>query len=456
MDKVKITSRVLKTENINWRELAFIQQDNFKELSSEDMNKLKASLVTNNFIQPFYVWEDADGIRYCLDGKHRTKAQEELISEGVDVPYTLPATFIDCKDKKEAARLVLIFSSFYAKITQKGLFDFKELYDLDMIELKGMMNLPEFSMPRFEQKFDLFGINETNENDDLIEELPDDELIIVNKGDIFRLGRHRLACGSFKDLDIVSELMGGLKARIINTDPPYNLPADYIGNVEEKVHEDFIEGHGEMTDDEFVDFLAKVMRTSCDNSNDGSIHYIFMDFRHTWHMGEASKRIYGTPEPKQMCVWAKDMIAMGSFYRAQHELCFVYKSGNEKHVSHLDLSDRIRSNVWKYPSAISVANPDRHQIKNHPTPKPVQMIADAILDTTNDGDIVIDWFLGSGTALIACEKTKRRCFATELNIRYVQQIIKRYIKYCRNNDYEPEVEHLNGNLTLKDFENGSK
>jgi DNA modification methylase len=173
-------------------------------------------------------------------------------------------------------------------------------------------------------------------------------------------------------------------------------------------------------------------------------------------MGEASKRIYGTPEPKQMCVWAKDMIAMGSFYRAQHELCFVYKSGNEKHVSHLDLSDRIRSNVWKYPSAISVANPDRHQIKNHPTPKPVQMIADAILDTTNDGDIVIDWFLGSGTALIACEKTKRRCFATELNIRYVQQIIKRYIKYCRNNDYEPEVEHLNGNLTLKDFENGSK
>lgn len=90
MGGIKIQSRIIRTENINWRELAFIQQENFKELSAEDMAKLKASLVTNNFIQPFYVWENADGVVYCLDGKHRTKAQEELVNEGVEVPYLLP------------------------------------------------------------------------------------------------------------------------------------------------------------------------------------------------------------------------------------------------------------------------------------------------------------------------------------------------------------------------------
>lgn len=454
MDNRKITSRVLKTENIDWRELAFIQQDNFKELSVEDMHKLKSSLVNNNFIQPFYVWEDTDGVRYCLDGKHRTLAQEELISEGVDVPYSLPATFIDCGDKKEAARLVLIFSSFYAKITQKGLFDFKELYNLDLIELKGMMNLPEFSMPRFEQKFDVFGVSEPNESDDLINELSDNDLIVVNEGDIFRLGQHRLACGSFKDKELVSELMDGVKARVVNTDPPYNLPADFIGNVDKKVHDNFLEGHGEMSDGEFVDFLAEIMQTSCDNSVDGAIHYIFMDFRHSWHMGEASGRVYGDCEPKQMCVWAKDMPGMGSFYKSQHELCFIYKHGTERHLSHLEMADRMRSNVWRYPSAVSVANPDRHQIRNHPTPKPVQMIADAVLDTTNEGDIVVDWFLGSGTALIACEKTKRRCFATELSTRFVQQIINRYIDYCKSNGYAADVEHVNGSLTIEDFRNG--
>ena len=206
-----------------------------------------------------------------------------------------------------------------------------------------------------------------------------------------------------------------------------------------------------MSDDEFVEFIAKIMRQSAKYSEDGAIHYIFMDFRHSWHMGEASRKVYGSPEPKQMAVWAKDMMALGSFYRAQHELCFIYKSGTDRHISNLELMDRVRSNVWKYPSAVSVANPDRKEIQNHPTPKPVAMIADCILDTTKEGDIVIDWFLGSGTALIACEKTKRRCRATEIEPKYVQFEIVRYINYMRKHGKEPVFEHLNGSLTINDF-----
>src|SRR5687767_11314822 len=101
-----ISSRVLKTEPINWQELSSIQNENFKELSDDAKRRLKASIVSNNFTQPFYLWEDQDGTRWCLDGKHRTILLEELIREGVNVPYLLPATFIHCENKKEASHLV--------------------------------------------------------------------------------------------------------------------------------------------------------------------------------------------------------------------------------------------------------------------------------------------------------------------------------------------------------------
>lgn len=452
MENTGLSSRVLKTEDINWRELKFIQQQNFKDISADDMSAIKASLLANSFAQPFYVWNDeSNNSLYCLDGKHRTLALEELIKDGVNVPNSLPATFIHCENKKQAAKLVIIYSSIYAKISQQGLFDFLKEYELQMSEFNGEISLPDFSMPRFEQKFDLMGVKD-DESDN--EQIDIDDVIIVSPGDLFELGNHRIICGSFEDNETVALLMNGEKARIVNTDPPYNLSADYIGNVEKKVHTNFAMGHGEMTNVEFCEFLAKIMQASCDNSINGSIHYIFMDFRHSWHMGEASNKIYGSPEPKQMCVWAKDMMALGSFYRAQHELCFIYKHGTDKHLSKLELADRMRSNVWKYPSAVSVANPDRHEIQNHPTPKPVAMIADCILDTTNENDIVIDWFMGSGTTLIACEKTKRKSRGTEIEPKYVQLIIKRYISYCAKNDKEVQFKHLNGTLTINDFDNG--
>lgn len=454
-----LRSRVIKTEDINWRELQFIQQNKFKELPEEVMLKLKASLVANNFVQPCYIWEDTDGVRYCLDGKHRSIALEQLVSEGVDVPYLLPATFIRCENKQDAAKLVLIYSSYYAKITQQGLFDFMKVYELEMSSFSEEVNLPEFSMPRFEQKFDVFGTSLEKEIDIGIDDaviISEGEEIIINKGDIFQLGEHRLYCGSFEDSEAITLLMDGNKARIINTDPPYNMSANYIGNVDKKTHDNFAMGHGEMSDDEFIEFISKIMMVSYDNSIAGSIHYIFMDFRHSWHMAESARKVYGSPIPKQMCVWVKDMMALGSFYRAQHELCFIYKSGDAKHLSNLDLMDRVRSNVWRYPSAVSVANPDKNEIKNHPTPKPVNMIADCILDTTIYNDVVADWFLGSGTCLIACEKTGRRCVGTEIEPKYVQSIIKRYIKYCNNHDIKIIFRHLNGNLELKDFIYGKR
>ncbi len=476
-----LTSRIITTKNVVWRELKFLQQDDFKELADLDRQKLKNSLVGNQFIQAFYVWEDSNGDRYCLDGKHRTLLLEDLIKDGVDVPELLPGTFISCKDKKEASKLVLVFSSAYAKVTQQGLHDFITLNDLDWTDLKEEVSIPAFSVERFEQKFDLFDVTSGTDED------PDFGIaqieVKVQAGDLFQLGRHRIICGSFQDPVIVQQLMVGDVARIVICDPPYNLPTNFFlkDNRHTHNHADFAMGAGEMTDDEFSAFLALIMQLSVDVTVPGAIHYIFMDWRHVWHMMDAAKKVYGNCQPKQLCVWNKDIMANGSFYRAKQELCFIFsneaakaiwnndmldeggfyktndelcfifKNGDVKHLSNLELKDRIRSNVWNYPSAVSTANPDRKELKDHPTPKPVQMIADAILDTTRDGDIVADWFLGSGTCLIACEKTNRACRATEIEPKYIQHIINRYVRWCKKNNVPIDFQHINGSLQLEDI-----
>jgi DNA modification methylase len=473
--------RVLETKLLKWKDFQFIQPDHFKELSPDAGDKLKQSILSNQFTQPFYVWYDAAAdIYYCLDGYHRVKALHELDRETFLIPESLPATLIACDSKEEAAKLVLIYSSIYANITQQGLFDFLKLYDLQYESIRNQIDIPDFSTERFEQKFDLFDVCGAEEP-----EVTSDSAIIVQAGDLFQLNGHRVMCGSFTDILTVVRLMDGKKARILNTDPPYNLPADFFlkNNRRTHNHTDFAMGSGEMSDEEFVSFLALIMQTAVEHSVPGAIHYIFMDWRHVWHMAEASRKVYGSPIPKQLCVWNKDMMANGSFYRAKHELCFVfgspqakslwnrdladhgggYKENNElvfifkaggdevKHLSHLELKDRIRSNVWNYPSATSTANPDRFELKNHPTPKPVQMICDAILDTTHPGDIVLDWFLGSGTCLMACEQTQRLCYATEIEPKYVQSIIKRYLNHCEKKGIEVKFSHLNGSLTLNHF-----
>jgi DNA modification methylase len=483
METTSINSRIIKTELIKWRDLEFIQQENFKEWIGNGDTKLIQSILKYQFVDAFKVWEHENKL-YCLDGKHRFLDLIKVSELGHNVPEELPATFIDCENIESAAELVLVYSSAYAKITQQGMFDFVSKFNLDLPAMNETINIEGFSMTRFEQKFDLFEV-ETGEEPhvDL-----DQDNIVVQTGDLFQLNGHRIICGSFTNDQDVKALMQKDKARIVNCDPPYNLPANFFTNQHEQRHKDFAMGAGEMTDEEFVQFLASIMNTSVSNSVPGAIHYIFMDFRHSWHMTEAARRVYGNPQPKQICVWNKDMMANGAFYRAQHELCFIfsddkakalwqkdlldeggefYKDNNEwcfifkngdgaKHLSHLELKNRVRSNVWKYPSATSMANPDRFELKNHPTPKPVVMISDAILDTTNENDIVIDWFLGSGTCLIACEHTKRQGRFTEIEPMYVQGAIQRYINYCNKRNISVNFTHLNGKLTLNDFNNESK
>lgn len=470
----KLSSRVIETRPINWRKLSVLQAEDLKDISNEAMDRLKKSIMENLFTQPFYVWLDQNDTTWCLDGKHRIDALNDLAASGVLIPDELPATFIRCRNKKEASKLVLVYSSIYAKINQQGLFDFIEQYDLNFSELKQTIDLPDFSEERFEQKFDVFQVVE---NDEPPATVITDDMVIVLPGDLFEINGHRIMCTEFLNGEHKNLLMDGRKARILITDPPYNLPTNFFSNIKE--HTDFAHAHGEMTDGQFVSFLQGIMDAGIAHTVPGAIHFIFMDWRHVWHMTEAAKATYGSPVPKQVCVWKKDIMANGSFYRSQQELCFVFsdgssiplwnkdivdqgggyktdnemvfvfKNGEAPHLSHLDLKDRIRTNVWNYPSAVSTANPDRGEIQSHPTPKPVAMIADAILDTTNLGEIVLDFFHGSGTTIIAAEKTGRLCYATEIEPKYVQHQLIRYLAYCKKHGKEVNFQHVNGPITIE-------
>lgn len=147
-----LRSRVLGTELFPWKDLKFLQGEAFKELPPAAKEKLKASILAHNFSQPFYVWEDTSSrpaLAYCLDGRHRSLILHELVAEGHQVPDLLPATFIECHDRKEAAKLVLQYSSVYAKITEEGMAEFLQTFDLSLAEMEGTIDIPGFELLDF-------------------------------------------------------------------------------------------------------------------------------------------------------------------------------------------------------------------------------------------------------------------------------------------------------------------
>ena len=219
------------------------------------------------------------------------------------------------------------------------------------------------------------------------------------------------------------------RAAIVFTDPPYNVPIDgHASGLGAIHHRPFPMASGEMDRSEFIAFLGQAFRNLAAFSIDGSLHYICMDWRHLAELLAAGRDIYD--ELKNLCVWVKDNGGMGSLYRSQHELVFVFKQGSGSHRNNVQLGQfgRNRSNVWHYPGANSFARcgEEGNLLALHPTVKPVAMVADAILDWSARGEIVLDAFLGSGTTLIAAERTGRRCCGIELDPAYIDTTIRRW------------------------------
>jgi hypothetical protein len=182
---------------------------------------------------------------------------------------------------------------------------------------------------------------------------------------------------------------------------------------------------GEMSQREFTNFLKRALSNLADFSVDGSIHFVCMDWRHMRELADAAE-VYD--EFKNLCVWSKSNAGMGSLYRSAHKLIFVYKHGRARHINNVELGrfGRNRTNIWPYPSMSSFGKDRGTALAGHPTTKPLALVSDAILDCSKRGGIVLDAFAGSGTTLLAAEKTGRRGYGIELDPYYTDVVIQRF------------------------------
>src|SRR5215471_17319372 len=262
---------------------------------------------------------------------------------------------------------------------------------------------------------------------------PDDDVIPpvpatprTKPGDIWILGEHRVGCGDGRNAGFLQRVIGdGARVDAAFLDPPYNVK---IGGhaVSAGSHREFAMASGEMNEAEFRSFLADTLGAAARCSRDGAIHFVCMDWRHMDSVSAVGSAIYG--ECLNLCIWNKSNAGMGSLYRSKHELVFVYKVGKGAHVNNVALGryGRHRSNVWDYPSVNSLAGSRCEDLALHPTVKPTALVADAIQDVTRRGDLVLDLFLGSGTTLLAAERTGRRFRGLELDPAYVDVALDRW------------------------------
>lgn len=266
---------------------------------------------------------------------------------------------------------------------------------------------------------DIFEIDQTNQT-------------VTQPGDLWLLGKHRILCGSSLDEASYKTLMIARRANVVFVDPPYNVAIDghTCGNGSIH-HRDFAMASGEMNEAEFVAFLTTSLRLPARYSTSGSVHFVCMDWRHAGELLAAGNQIYESL--LNLCVWVKNNGGMGSFYRSRHELVFVFRNGKGPHRNNVKLGEygRNRTNVWEYPNVNTVSRQgdEGNLLALHPTVKPVALVADALLDCSARGEIVLDSFLGSGSTLIAAERVGRICYGIEIDSLYVDVAIRRWQRH---------------------------
>ena len=287
--------------------------------------------------------------------------------------------------------------------------------------------------------------SDTSQPDTAADRLPNiNRTPISRTDDVFRLGEHRLVCGDATKSKSYSVLMGSTKAALVFTDPPYNVPIEnnVTGNGRVQ-HGNFQQASGEMSPDEFVDFLSTFLGRTRRQLIKGTVLFLCMDWRHLRELLEAAD-IVGIGLLNH-CIWVKSNGGMGSLYRSRHEHVLVFKHGNAPHINNVELGKhgRNRTNVWEYAGASSLKSDAREGLAVHPTVKPVDLVADALLDCSNRGDIVLDPFMGSGTTIMAAERTRRIAYGLEIDPLYIDVSIRRWQAYTGD-----QAIHIRSGLTF--------
>jgi len=391
------------------------RSNNPRTHSKRQIEQLKRSIQEFGFVRPVLL-DASDGI---IAGHGSTQAAVELGMSDI------PTVRVDHLSPAQIRAYVIADN----KLAENAGWD-RDLLALELQELSVELDF-DVTITGFETgEVDVLisGLSEDARDEaDQVPEIDRSRPAVSQLGDVWRIGDHYLLCGNALAEESYARLLADQKAQLVFTDPPYNVAiAGNVSGLGRHKHREFAMASGEMSQAEFTKFLNTTFQRLRDASCDGSIHFICMDWRHMGEVLDAADDAYS--ELKNLCVWTKTNAGMGSLYRSQHELIFVFKNGTLPHVNNVELGrfGRNRSNVWPYAGANTFSKDRDAELAMHPTVKPLALVADAIMDCSNRGDIVLDAFAGSGTTLIAAERTGRKGFGIELDPHYVDTILKRF------------------------------
>ncbi len=390
--------------------------NNARTHSAKQIGQIKSSMKAFGFMNPILI--DADN--EVIAGHGRLAAALEL---GMATVPTIQVTHLSEKEVR-AYRLA------DNKLAENATWD----TDILQIEITELVDLEIGG----ELTFDLDAIGfETAELDLLISdcepEAPKEivegpsEIAISRPGEIWILGVHRILCGSALEQSSYARLLGSGTAALFLTDPPYNVPVQgHVRGNGVVAHREFAMASGEMTSEEYTQFLTTSLGFAVGTTAPGTVVMVFIDWRHLRELDAATFAL--GLEQINLCIWVKNNGGMGSLYRSQHEICSVYKVPGGKHQNNVRLGSmgRYRTNVWNYAGVNTFGRNRKADLVDHPTVKPVAMIEDAIRDVTSHGDIVLDPFGGSGTTLLAAERCRRTARLIELDPAYVDVTIRRW------------------------------
>lgn len=288
-----------------------------------------------------------------------------------------------------------------------------------------------FSIPGFETgEIDAI-LEDHREGDDPDDALPDvpESAPVARRGDLWQLGPHRLACGDARDATLVGKLMSGREAAMVISDPPWNVAVNgHVGGRGKVRRDEFAFASGEMTDRQYRRFLSTSIGNMADACASGALLYMFIDWRHVEVMCEVGRAL--NLELRNIIVWSKRTAGQGSHYRSAHELIVLFRKPGGEVINNIQLGrfGRSRTNLWEYnpPNKFKAAD---DPLSKHPTPKPVEMIAEAIKDASHRRSIVLDSFVGSGTTILAAEKVGRTGYGVEYEPVFCDLTIRRWQRF---------------------------
>ena len=383
----------------------------------KEYEKIKQSLLKFGYVDPIIVNEDLT----VIGGHQRLTVLKDLDYE------TAKCVIVDLPKEDEKALNIAL-----NKIT--GQWDEALLADLllDLQESDFNLDLTGFEPPEIDDILSNVHDKELSEDEfDMEEELKKPTL--SRHGDIWQLGKHRVICGDSTKAETYKQLLDDRKANLVVTDPPYNVDVEETAG---KILND------NMSDGDFYQFLLSMFTQVENHMEDDASIYVFhadtegLNFRKAFK--DAGFYLSGC------CIWKKNSLVLGrSPYQWQHEPCLY---GWKKKGKHQWFSDRKQTTIWEYDRPKSS--------KDHPTMKPIQLMAYPIQNSSMRGTIVLDPFLGSGSTLIAADQTGRVCYGIELDEKFVDVIVKRYIEVTGDTEVNVQRNHevLTYNQVLKELE----